>query len=133
MFLSDLGLGWANGRLFGEFHPLMPLVYGSFVASVLVGRGLRTRRTTWRIGAASVGGSLLFFLVTNFGVWAQAGWYAPTWSGLAACYVAALPFFQNALCGDLLYSAAFFGGWAWAAKCQRVTRRSASQSLIASC
>jgi hypothetical protein len=37
--------------------------------------------------------------------------YPLTLSGLVYCYVAALPFFQNTLCGDMFWSAALFGGW----------------------
>jgi hypothetical protein len=39
-------------------------------------------------------------------------YYPPTLSGLAECYVAAIPFFQNTLAGDLLFSALLFGGFA---------------------
>ena len=38
--------------------------------------------------------------------------YPLTLSGLAACYVAAVPFFQNTLAGDLFYSGLLFGGFA---------------------
>jgi hypothetical protein len=31
-----------------------------------------------------------------------------------ACYVAALPFFRNAVLGDATYAAALFGAWALA-------------------
>jgi hypothetical protein len=37
--------------------------------------------------------------------------YAHTASGLAACYVAAIPFYQNTLAGDLLYAGLLFGGF----------------------
>ena len=40
------------------------------------------------------------------------GMYPPTATGLAACYVAAIPFFQNTLAGDLAFSALLFGGFA---------------------
>jgi hypothetical protein len=38
--------------------------------------------------------------------------YPLTGAGLAACFAAALPFFQNSLAGDLFYSALLFGGFA---------------------
>jgi hypothetical protein len=56
--------------------------------------------------------SVLFFVITNFGVWAFDAFYPKTWEGLIACYVAAIPFFQNTLIGDLLYTAVLFGGFA---------------------
>jgi hypothetical protein len=44
-----------------------------------------------------------FFLVTNFAVWAGRSLYEPTWTGLAECYVAGLPFYRWMLVGDLFY------------------------------
>lgn len=60
------------------------------------------------------GGSLLsstvFFLVTNAAVWKFAeGMYEPGLGGLFASYAAGIPFFKNALFGDLWYTLAFFG------------------------
>ena len=42
------------------------------------------------------------------------GFYPVTPAGLAACYVAAIPFFQNTLAGDLVYATLLFGGFALA-------------------
>jgi hypothetical protein len=57
---------------------------------------------------------VLFFAVTNLGVWAIGALYPRTWAGLAECFVAAVPFFRNTLASDLLYSALLFGGLALA-------------------
>jgi hypothetical protein len=59
--------------------------------------------------------SLIFFAVTNLGVWAFSGMYPLTFDGLMACYVAALPFLQHTVVGDLLWAVALFGG-AWLVK-----------------
>lgn len=48
--------------------------------------------------------SFLFFLLSNFGVWLY--WYPSTWSGLLACYLAALPFYRNTLLGDICFGGA---------------------------
>ena len=61
-------------------------------------------------------GTLLFFLVTNFGVWALGTMYPNTFAGLLACYVAAVPFFGNTLLGDAAYTVVLFGGLALAEK-----------------
>ncbi len=45
--------------------------------------------------------SFLFFIVTNFGVWAQ-GWYPATVAGLIDCYTMALPFYRTMLIGNLI-------------------------------
>ena len=56
--------------------------------------------------------SVLFFVVTNFGVWATQGMYPMSLEGLVACYVAAIPFFQNSLLGNAFYTSVLFGGFA---------------------
>lgn len=98
LFLSDLFLG---------LHALIPVVYGSFVLNVLLGRWLRTRRTVASTATVALLGSIQFFAVTNFACWLL--YYPPTAEGFAACYVAAIPFFQNTLLGDALFVAALFG------------------------
>lgn len=103
LFLSDLVLG---------FYSHMEVVYASFALIVCIGLWLQTRRTPARIAAAALASSSLFFLTTNFGVWAFSSLYPKTLAGLAACYVAALPFFQNTLAGDLFFTALLFGGFA---------------------
>ena len=46
--------------------------------------------------------SLLFFIVTNFGVWLTG--YPKTIEGFVLCYTLAIPFFINAIAGDLFFS-----------------------------
>ena len=41
-------------------------------------------------------------------------YYPKTFAGLVACYAAAIPFFQNTLAGDLVFTALLFGGFALA-------------------
>jgi Family of unknown function (DUF6580) len=65
----------------------------------------------------SVAGAVLFFVVSNLGVWALGIFfpiYPMTLAGLLECYVAAIPFFWNTLLSDLLYAAVLFGGVALA-------------------
>jgi hypothetical protein len=116
MFLSDLAIGLLSGNLSLGLHRLIPVVYGSFGLIVCLGFWLRTRRTVVPIAGATLAGSVLFFVLTNFGVWALGSLYPNTWEGLVACYVAAIPFFHNTLLGDAVYSTALFGGLALAEK-----------------
>jgi hypothetical protein len=101
MFLSD----WVIG-----FHRLAPLIYLSFVVMVFMGTFLGERKRILPVGFVAVGASIFFFVVSNFGVWAFGGLYPHTLDGLVACYVAALPFFQNTVLGTLFYSVLLFGG-----------------------
>ena len=105
LFLGDIFIG---------FHKLVPIVYASFLLSVLIGRLLQNRRTILRIGAATLLGSAQFFLVTNFAVWWLLNSYPKSASGLAACYLAGVPFLWNTLAGDAFYSALLFGAYALA-------------------
>src|SRR6266700_7857825 len=107
LFLSDLILG---------FYRHMEIVYGSFLLVVFLGFWLQKKRSALRIAGAALASSAIFFIVTNFGVWAFESLYPKTAAGLLACYVAAIPFFQNTLIGDALYTAVLFGGFALAEK-----------------
>jgi hypothetical protein len=102
LFLSDLVLGFYRG---------MPTVYFSVALVVIIGWLSLQRVSVLRVGAAAVVSSVLFFAITNFGMWLFSGFYPPTLAGLEACYVAAIPFFQNTVAGDLFYAALLFGGF----------------------
>jgi hypothetical protein len=103
-------LGLLAGDLFIAFHILMPVVYASFLVSIMIGWLLRERRSVPRIGVAVFLGAMQFFLITNFGVWMILKTYPRTFSGLVACYVAGLPYLWNTLAGDAFFSGVFFGG-----------------------
>ena len=59
----------------------------------------------------TIGGSLLFFLVTNFGVWVSGSFYPKNVEGLISCYAAGIPFFGNTLGGSIFYSSLMFVGY----------------------
>src|SRR5258705_4637825 len=88
MFLSDLVFG---------FYAITPVVYGSFALTVCLGLWVRLRRSVQRTAFAAVASAVLFFVLTNFGVWAIDNLYPKTTAGLVDCYVAAIPFFRNML------------------------------------
>ncbi|MHC4120487.1 MAG: DUF6580 family putative transport protein [Planctomycetota bacterium] len=113
MYLSDLAMGLFIYD-FGWFHGFMPFVYTSFVATVCLGLLVRNRVTTLTVGGAALIGSVLFFVVTNFGVWLVSSLYPKTVAGLFGCYIAAIPFFRNMLVGNLFYTLVLFGGFALA-------------------
>jgi hypothetical protein len=103
LFLSDLVLGFYRG---------MPTVYFSVALIVIIGWMALRRVSPIRVGGASIASSVLFFVLTNFGMWLSSGFYPRTLAGLEACYIAAIPFFQNTVAGDLFYAAVLFGGFA---------------------
>ena len=103
LLLSDAVLGFYRG---------MSFVYGSMMLVVVIGWWLSSRRTPLRIAGAAVASSVLFYVLTNFGMWLFSGFYPRTLAGLEACYIAAIPFFQNTLAGDLFFTTLLFGGFA---------------------
>ena len=102
LLFSDIILG---------FYRHMEIPYLSFALIVCIGLRLQQRRTAPRIAGAALLSALVFFIVTNFGVWAFDALYPKTFAGLVTCYVAAIPFFRNTLFGDLIYTALLFGGF----------------------
>jgi hypothetical protein len=125
-FLLPLALLFAGDALLG-FYRLMPVVYGSFLLSVLIGFLLRERRTAPRVAGAALLGAAQFYMLTNFAVWASGGLYPRTAAGLAACYAAAIPFFRNTVASDLLCAGLLFGAFALAERLLPVLRLPAQQ------
>jgi hypothetical protein len=122
LFLSDLVLG---------LYSHMEIVYGSFALIVCIGLLLRQRRTPLRIAGAALLSSILFFVITNFGVWAFDSFYPKTLAGLVTCYAAAVPFFRNTLAGDALYTSVLFGGFALAERWVPALRERAALPTLA--
>lgn len=94
----------------GPLDPTRLAVYGSYLAIVLLGRWTsRDAKFAMPVGMAVVG-SLLFFVVTNFAVWASGVSLQPgTIAGLIACYGDAVPFYRATLVADLSGAVVLFG------------------------
>ena len=90
-----------------------PWTWSAFLLIGLIGWALRERISFRGVAAAALAGSVSFFFLTNFGVWAAGAMYPRTGAGLAACFAAALPFFRETLLGDLAYTALLFGSYEW--------------------
>ena len=108
-FAAPLGALLLSDAVLGFYHG-MATVYFSVALVVMIGMVALKRSTVLRIGTAAVLSSILFFAITNFGMWLFSGFYPRTMIGLEACFVAAIPFFQNSLAGDLFYATLLFGG-----------------------
>jgi hypothetical protein len=117
LLLSDLLLqvtylaGWQPRW---GFYQGQWVVYACFVLTASLGFLIRHRRNALAITLATVAGSLVFFLVTNFAVWAGGLMYPKTGPGLWLCYTMALPFLRNSLVGDIACSLLMFGALALA-------------------
>lgn len=103
MIISDFIIG---------LHSLFLLTWGCFLLIVVLGKYLIKKIKPTSVITGSITASILFYLVTNFGVWAEGRMYPMTIAGLAECYYMALPFFRNTLLGDVFYSGLLFGAYA---------------------
>ena len=103
MLISDWFIGFYNPWI-------MASVYGSFIIIGLMGIWLKNHKTVANVLGASLFGSIIFFLVTNFAVWAVPhSMYPHNLQGLLQSYIMGLPFLKNTLLGDLFYVGALFG------------------------
>ena len=87
--LSDLIIG---------VHNLLLFTWGSILLIGLYSKYFNNFYLRF-IGVA--GSCLIFFLVSNFGVWLFSNTYANDLSGLIICYIMGLPFLQNSLISSL--------------------------------
>lgn len=67
-----------------------------YAGAMAIGAGLlKERVSAGRVLGGAALSATSFFLLSNFAVWMEGGIYPHTGGGLAACYIAALPFFRN--------------------------------------
>jgi len=104
IFISDIFIGFYS-------LPIMLAVYASFALMGIIGLIVRKNKKFHTILGGTVLGSILFFLITNAGVWAFGTMYTHNLSGLFSSYYMALPFFRNSLLGDLFYVGVLVGGF----------------------
>lgn len=88
-------------------------IYGSIAMIVILGYYLLQKITFGRVLSGALGASVIFFIVSNFGVWMSGSMYPLTAEGLIACYTAAIPFFHYTIAGNVIYSAVLFGAYEW--------------------
>lgn len=105
MVAADLVIGFYDWKVLVSVYGSIAVIGG---VSILA-RGTRPATVMLLVMASSI----LFFLVTNFAVWAASSWYPPTLEGLIASYVAGLPFLRNMFIGDLFYAASLLGVFEW--------------------
>lgn len=115
LYLGDLVL---NNTILRGFFPsvegivwysdYMITVMLSMVVIVALGIGLLRKVTALRVLGSAVLGSVVFFLITNLGVWAAGTLYPPTGTGLLECYIAAIPYFRTSLMTTVVFSSVAF-------------------------
>ena len=89
---------------------VMIFVYLGFITSAMIGNGLlKTKRSVNRLGLAVVSAAMVFYMLSNFGMWL--GYYPQTVDGLLLCYLNGLPYLAKSLLGDAFYAIIIFGAF----------------------
>ena len=104
LLLGDAVLGFYDWRV-------MAVVYGTLALPACAACLSDRLRRPLLIVPMLLSSSLIFFLVTNFAVWAFSPLYAANAAGLVKCYGAGLPFLRNMAEGDLFWGLVLFGGY----------------------
>lgn len=114
-----LGILFVTDAAIGFYNPLVMLgVYGSFAVVSLIGWYVRRHKKPSAVLVGALSASIIFFVITNFAVWAFTAMYPKTGAGLFAAYAMAVPFFRNMLLSDVIYTGVLFGAhelgmWVW--------------------
>lgn len=115
MLLSDIGLSLFT-HIQGFYGVSQVINYIALAVVTLVGTGLK-KRNVFNIAAYTISGSLIFFVLSNFGTFLS-GYYGYSSEGLITCFTMAIPFYKselantfflNSFLGDLSFSALAFG------------------------
>ena len=104
-FAAPLTVMLITDLIFG-FYTISWFVYASFVAIVFLGQLSKKMNVLTVLSS-----SFAFFIISNFGVWLLG--YPLTLEGFLACYTAAIPFFRNAVLGDLFYASILYYSFKW--------------------
>jgi hypothetical protein len=98
--------------------PVIIATYGAMMLPVWLGRWVRSdaqrTKAVWRWAVCGLGPATVFFVATNFAVWAFQSDYPKTLAGLIECYWAAVPFFRWMLAGDVFYLVVLLACWRFA-------------------
>jgi hypothetical protein len=112
-FVSDL---LVNNILYSDYYSSFVLIspgfywtYGAMIAIVLAGILILKKINFKRVIGGALSASVLFFIISNFGVWISSPTYPLSIEGFIACYTMAIPFFHMTVLGDLFYCGALFG------------------------
>jgi hypothetical protein len=120
LWLSDIFL---NNLVYSDFYsgfvlfsPNHVWIYISFIVIGILCKPLYKKVNAKSVGLSAIFASVIFFILSNFGVWIQGFMYPMSFSGLIACYVAAIPFFGWTIVGNVVYCSVLFGCFEFANK-----------------
>lgn len=85
----------------------------SIIGIILIGYYLARKVSLSTIGVSAILASLLFFFISNIGVWISSPIYSKDLQGLYTCFLAAIPFFRTSVLSTLVFSYVLIGGYHW--------------------
>ena len=108
MLLTDyFAFGYLSAEWFASKS--MWVVYLALLFPIVFKNFLQKKLGLFRVAGAALASSTVFFIATNFAVWAFSPMYEKTLEGIVLCYTMAIPFFKNTVAGDLIWSGVIFG------------------------
>jgi hypothetical protein len=114
MIISDIFIG---------MHNTVAFTWGGFALIAILGMKLKKQKNAKAVLFSSLASSLLFYAVSNFGVWLM-GWYPHNLKGLIDCYIMAIPFLRDFTLATIIYTFAFFGAYELVARLVKDTKYS---------
>ena len=99
MLLADIFIGFYNNMLF---------VYLSLLLISIIFFKINYKINYKNLLIFAFTGTLIFYLISNFGVWAMGSLYEKNMNGLINCYFLAIPFFKNSIISTIIFSYATF-------------------------
>ncbi len=97
--ISDYFLGYYSSMLF---------VYLAYVSIAISSKHILKKLNFIHVIGTSCISVLIFYLVSNYGVWQMMDLYQYNLNGLVQCYIAGIPFLKYSLISTLLYSTTIY-------------------------
>ena len=94
-------LAFAITDFFIGFHSLLIWTWGSLALIGLISKF--SKNILSRLFLSFLG-AIIFYIISNFGVWFSGSLYQHSIEGLIQCYIMALPFFTNTLLSTIIFS-----------------------------
>ena len=96
-------------KTFTFFYPGFYWQYFSILLISFIGRNYLGKISTFKLLGISISSSLVFFIISNFGVFISSSIYSKDINGLLSCYIAAIPFYYGTLISSIIYTFSLFG------------------------
>ena len=99
---SSSNIVWFYSGFYWQYISYILII---FAGLFIFNRGISLTKTV----GGMISSSGIFFLVSNFGVWAGGTMYPKNFGGLITCYAAGIPFIHNTIISDVLFTTVLFG------------------------